>query len=63
PASSAWEADVLPMNYICMFVIIAHSFQLEKSKKQKFITDGNRPAGCRPVQPFYFSRFLTFQRP
>ena len=21
PASSAWEADVLPMNYICMFLV------------------------------------------
>ncbi len=25
PASSAWEADVLPMNYICMCCIIARS--------------------------------------
>lgn len=22
PASSAWEADVLPMNYICLMVLI-----------------------------------------
>ena len=27
PASSAWEADVLPMNYICMVITIP---QLQK---------------------------------
>ena len=26
PASSAWEADVLPMNYICMSDIITQLF-------------------------------------
>ncbi len=30
PASSAWEADVLPMNYICMTYIIAYEFKKEK---------------------------------
>ena len=30
PASSAWEADVLPMNYICMIYIIAYEFKKEK---------------------------------
>ena len=30
PASSAWEADVLPMNYICMTNIIAYEFKKEK---------------------------------
>ncbi len=27
PASSAWEADVLPMNYICMSLSILQSFK------------------------------------
>ena len=26
PASPAWEAGVLPMNYICISCIIAHSY-------------------------------------
>ena len=26
PASSAWEADVLPMNYICTTLILYHVF-------------------------------------
>ena len=30
PASSSWEADVLPMNYICMTYIIAYEFKKEK---------------------------------
>ena len=30
PASSAWEADVLPMNYICVMIIITDDFSFEK---------------------------------
>ena len=26
PASSAWEADVLPMNYICNMLVSYHDF-------------------------------------
>ena len=32
PASSAWEADILPMNYICKTVIIISHF-LENSSE------------------------------
>ena len=36
PASPAWEAGVLPMNYICMYIIIAvFSKKSRAAKKQK----------------------------
>ena len=32
PASSAWEADILPMNYICIFHIITQKHTLLQVK-------------------------------
>lgn len=30
PASSAWEADILPMNYICTTLILYHIFKINQ---------------------------------
>ena len=44
PASSAWEADVLPMNYICMSITIAHSLRFEKTQIEKVLIRTGRAA-------------------
>ena len=35
PAYSAWEADVLPLNYICVTNIIRHFSRFVKRKTKK----------------------------
>ena len=36
PAYSAWEADVLPLNYACIEIIKAQSIKKKKSPLQEF---------------------------
>ena len=36
PVSPAWEASVLPMNYICMSVSITQTLRFEKRKIKLF---------------------------
>ena len=59
PASSAWEADILPMNYICLCLehdLLYHKFPIWQAD---FFDKREIP---RPVFPWNFERII-FSRP